>query len=432
MVVLEETDDIIDENVCSQSNTPIFTMIDTKVYKNTSSLSISSIYESNNNFLNLQSETTPKGHEEFKLSPNNSNNDVYDEEKPLSFVDDNCDEAQVQRYSFLVTVLDEKKRPPSDPDYDCKTLYIPPSAFSKFTPFEKQYWEIKQKFFDAVVFFKKGKFYELYEMDADIAASKFDLKVTDRVNMKMAGVPEATLETWVQRFVDLGYKIAVVRQLENQISKEIRKKTSTGQEKASKGTEDSSIIKREVSCVITSATITDPLMLSSDFSNYVLALKQEVMDGMILFSAVFIDVSTSTIFYCKFKDDNRQYYLETLLLQIKPKEILFEKGLIPPGTLSTIQKLLPSTIQIFLKPDEEFYSSEMSINAIEMGGYFKKITTNEDSQRLTSMDIFFIIAAYPVLFEEIINDFHLFSSFGAILYYLKYVRMIILFIVVAY
>jgi DNA mismatch repair protein MSH6 len=45
------------------------------------------------------------------------------------------------------------------PDYNPRTLFIPKSAWSKFTPFEKQFWEIKSQFFDTVVFFKKGKFY---------------------------------------------------------------------------------------------------------------------------------------------------------------------------------------------------------------------------------------------------------------------------------
>jgi DNA mismatch repair protein MSH6 len=50
--------------------------------------------------------------------------------------------------------------------HDPRTLYIPKSAWSKFTPFEVQFWEIKQTHYDTVLFFQKGKFYELYEEDA--------------------------------------------------------------------------------------------------------------------------------------------------------------------------------------------------------------------------------------------------------------------------
>lgn len=47
------------------------------------------------------------------------------------------------------------------------------------------------------MFFKKGKFYELYEGDADVGHKEFDLKMTDRVNMRMVGVPESSFEYWV-------------------------------------------------------------------------------------------------------------------------------------------------------------------------------------------------------------------------------------------
>lgn len=49
-----------------------------------------------------------------------------------------------------------------------------------------QFWEIKQNHYDTVLFFQKGKFYELYEDDAATGANEFGLKLTDRVKMKMA------------------------------------------------------------------------------------------------------------------------------------------------------------------------------------------------------------------------------------------------------
>ncbi|KAI7515712.1 hypothetical protein KC316_g21367, partial [Hortaea werneckii] len=88
-----------------------------------------------------------------------------------------------ERYPWLATVLDADRHPPDHPDYDPRTLYIPPMAWGKFSPFEKQYWEIKCKFWNTIVFFKKGKFYELYENDATVGHQLFDLKLTDRVNM---------------------------------------------------------------------------------------------------------------------------------------------------------------------------------------------------------------------------------------------------------
>ncbi|KAG9584047.1 DNA mismatch repair protein Msh6, partial [Aureobasidium melanogenum] len=109
------------------------------------------------------------------------------------------------RYPWLADIMDAERNRPGTPDYDPRTLYIPPLAWSKFSPFEKQYWEIKSKFWDTIVFFKKGKFYELYENDATIGHQLFDLKMTDRVNMRMVGVPEASLDHWANQFVAKGF-----------------------------------------------------------------------------------------------------------------------------------------------------------------------------------------------------------------------------------
>jgi DNA mismatch repair protein MSH6 len=98
---------------------------------------------------------------------------------------------------------------------------VPPTAWKNFTPFEKQFWEIKSTHWDSVVFFKKGKFFgkskgggmerrfltlviELYEKDADIGHQQFDLKMTDRVNMRMVGVPESSFHYWAAQFVARG------------------------------------------------------------------------------------------------------------------------------------------------------------------------------------------------------------------------------------
>jgi DNA mismatch repair protein MSH6 len=109
-----------------------------------------------------------------------------------------------ERYNWLVDIRDKNMNRPGSEDYDPRTLYIPTVQWNKFTPFERQFWEIKSEHFDTVVFFKKGKFYELYENDADIGTKEFDLKLTDRVNMKMVGIPEATFEYWAAKFIAKG------------------------------------------------------------------------------------------------------------------------------------------------------------------------------------------------------------------------------------
>lgn len=153
-----------------------------------------------------------------------------------------------ERHTWLAYPLDADRNPPDHPDYDPRTLYIPPTH--KFSAFEQQYWDIKSKFMDTIVFFKKGKFYELYENDATIGHQLFDLKLTDRVNMRMVGVPEASLDLWANQFVAKGYKIARVDQMESKLSKDMRERDGGGGKEAK-------IIHRELASVLTSGTLVD-------------------------------------------------------------------------------------------------------------------------------------------------------------------------------
>lgn len=59
-----------------------------------------------------------------------------------------------ERYPWLAKITDINRHPPDHPDYDPSSVYVPPMAWAQFSAFEKQYWEIKQKLWNTVVFFK--------------------------------------------------------------------------------------------------------------------------------------------------------------------------------------------------------------------------------------------------------------------------------------
>lgn len=101
------------------------------------------------------------------------------DERTKKFTEQNKD-----RYSWLKDIRDKEGNRPGDENYDSRTLYIPQSAWKQFTAFERQYWEVKQNLWDTILFFQKGKFFELYENDATIGHQQFDLKMTDRTNMR--------------------------------------------------------------------------------------------------------------------------------------------------------------------------------------------------------------------------------------------------------
>lgn len=79
---------------------------------------------------------------------------MYPQEKAEKFQKDN-----EQRYRWLQDMKDADRNPVGSENYDPRTLFIPDSAWRAFKPFEKQYWEIKSKHWNSIVFFKKGKFY---------------------------------------------------------------------------------------------------------------------------------------------------------------------------------------------------------------------------------------------------------------------------------
>ncbi|WQF87848.1 Putative DNA mismatch repair protein MutS, core [Colletotrichum destructivum] len=273
------------------------------------------------------------------------------------------------RYPWLANIVDINKKPPGDPDHDPSTVYIPPMAWNKFSPFEKQYWEIKQKLWDTVVFFKKGKFYELYENDATIGHQLFDLKLTDRVNMRMVGVPESSLDMWVNQFVAKGYKVARVDQMESALGKEMRERDDT----AAKSKKADKIIRRELACILTGGTLVDGSMLQDDLATYCASIKESTIDGKPAFGITFVDCATGQFFISEFEDDVDLTKFETFVAQTSPRELILEKSRISIKALRILKNnTSPMTIWNYLKSGSEFWDADMSRRELDTSGYFVK------------------------------------------------------------
>ncbi|KAI5288733.1 DNA mismatch repair protein msh6 [Ascosphaera aggregata] len=304
-----------------------------------------------------------------------------------------------QRYPWLANIMDMDKHPPDHPDYDPRTIYIPPMAWAKFSPFEKQYWEIKQKFWDTVVFFKKGKFYELYENDATIGHQLFDLKLTDRVNMRMVGVPEMSLEYWASQFVAKGFKVARVDQKETALGKEMREKDVKGPTKAEK------VIRRELESVLTGGTLVDGAMLQNDMATYCVAIKEAIVDQRPSFGIAFVDTATGQFFLSEFTDDVDLTRFETFVAQTRPQELLLEKG----NTSTRATRILKqntsvTTIWNSLKPVKEFWEAETTRFELDTNNYF------EENQ-------------WPDVLVEAKKKDLVMSAFGALIQYLRMLKI---------
>lgn len=308
-----------------------------------------------------------------------------------------------QRYKWLVDIRDADGNPPDHPDYDPRTLFIPESAKKEFSPFERQYWDIKSKLYDTVVFFKKGKFYELYEDDATIGNQQFDLKLTDRVNMRMVGVPESSLDMWASQFIAKGYKIARVDQMENALAKEMR-------ERDNKSAKVDKIIKRELACVLTGGTLVDEGMLQDENSTYILALKEEVIDGVTNFGACFADTATAQFAVCQFEDDDDCSKLDTLVAQIRPRELVLEKGCLSTKALRILKtNTALTTLWNKVKSGKEFWDAETTVRELRGRDYFGD-DGDEESK-------------WPQDLKEIKEMELALSAFGGLVWYLSSLKI---------
>lgn len=276
-----------------------------------------------------------------------------------------------QRHAWLEDIRDIDRNPPGHPDYDPRTLYIPPMAWARFSPFERQYWEIKQKFWDTIVFFKKGKFYELYENDATVGHQLFDLKLTDRVNMRMVGVPESSLEMWANQFVAKGFKVARVDQQETALGKNMRERDEQSTGAGNKKGKADKVIRRELACVLTAGTLVDGTMLQDDMSTYCVAIKESEIDDMPAFGVAFVDTATGQFHISQFVDDADLTRFETFVAQTRPQEILLEKGEVSMKTLRILKNnTSPTTLWNYLKPGKEFWEGHITAKEIEASDYF--------------------------------------------------------------
>ncbi|UNI24880.1 DNA mismatch repair protein msh6 [Purpureocillium takamizusanense] len=306
------------------------------------------------------------------------------------------------RYPWLANIKDKEKRAPGDPEYDPRTIYIPPMAWSKFSPFEKQYWEIKQNLWDTIVFFKKGKFYELYENDATIGHQEFDFKMTDRVNMRMVGVPESSLDHWVNQFIAKQYKVARVDQMETNLGKEMR-------ERQDKNKKADKVISRQLACVLTGGTLVDGGMLQDDMAAYCVAIKEGVVDDRPAFGVVFADTATGRFYVSGFVDDVDLTKFETLIAQTGPRELVLEKSRLSTKALRILKNSTsPTTIWTHLKPGTEFWDAEVSRRELNCGNYFAREDGSDE---------------WPEVLQQHKDDDLVMSAMGALVSYLKFLKL---------
>lgn len=172
------------------------------------------------------------------------------------------------------------------------------------TPLMKQYMAMKQKHPDAILLFRVGDFYETFSDDALAASEILGITLTRRANgsaqfVELAGFPHHALDTYLPKLVRAGKRVAICEQLED--PKSTKK-----------------LVKRGITELVTPGVSINDTLLNNRENNFLAALcfgKQNV-------GVAFLDISTGEFLAAEGSVD----YIEKLLVNFAPKEVLVERG----------------------------------------------------------------------------------------------------------
>jgi DNA mismatch repair protein MutS len=165
----------------------------------------------------------------------------------------------------------------------------------------QQYLSIKDKYKDAILFYRMGDFYEMFFEDAEIASRVLEIALTSRnkndaVPVPMCGVPHKACQSYIARLIENGHNVAICDQVEDPAT--------------AKG-----LVKREVVRVITPGMIIENELLDAKSNNFLLAFTP-YQDCM---GIAYLDISTGAFRVAETFDNTK---IVEELQRIDPREII--------------------------------------------------------------------------------------------------------------
>ncbi len=170
------------------------------------------------------------------------------------------------------------------------------------TPMMQQYLEMKEQYSDTLLFYRLGDFYEMFFEDAKLVSRELDLTLTGRdcglaERAPMCGVPFHSVDNYVRRLIEKGYKVAICEQMSDPAT--------------TKG-----LVERAVTRIITPGTVIESTMLEEKKPNYIAALYLKKNQA----GCAFCDVSTGEFNLCQVLDVRSS--LADELARISPSELI--------------------------------------------------------------------------------------------------------------
>ena len=172
----------------------------------------------------------------------------------------------------------------------------------------RQYGSIKQRYPETLLFFRLGDFYELFYEDAVTAARELEITLTSRnkekgVAIPMCGVPYHAAEGYVNKLIRKGYRVAICDQVED------AKLAKT-------------LVKREVTRVVTPGTAIDAGIASARENNYLGAIARKGESVALALA----DLSTGDFRVTEFSGPDAAANLNDELERMLPREVLLSRG----------------------------------------------------------------------------------------------------------
>lgn len=209
----------------------------------------------------------------------------------------------------------------------------------QYTPMIRQYLTIKEKYADMLVFFRLGDFYELFFNDAIIASKELEIVLTGKdagakERVPMCGVPHHSVNSYLDKLTEKGYKIAIVEQLEDPSQ--------------AKG-----IVTRDVVKIVTPGTVTDGVCLDEKDYNFITTVHRD-KDRYIL---AYCDLTTGENYLTELPISDDLLHAE--LLKLKTKEVVVASNF-NQGIFSPLKAIIPITISIEDNIEEIDYMASLS------------------------------------------------------------------------
>jgi len=181
----------------------------------------------------------------------------------------------------------------------------------------RQYRQLKARFPDAILLFRLGDFYEMFEEDARVVSRQLDLVLTSRrfsksVKLPMCGVPYRQLTTYVAKLLALGHKVAIAEQLEE--PRKVRR-----------------LVRRDVVRVITPGTVVEEALLEEKAQNFLVALaplrQAQGIASAYGWGLAAVDLSTGEFVTTQFQGPQAQTRLLEELHTLQPSEVVLPADL---------------------------------------------------------------------------------------------------------